>query len=241
MTKKRKYKKREFVKPGDIVNDYKIIKSDRDDKGALVWVAECLTCGETVTKRIGILRNHKSCTCGIRARTAHQLQDITGQVFGRLTVTAYAGQKNTDSTWRCRCTCGGETVVRRRALITGDTISCGCAKKEQDSINLQKGREHVEENLLVGGTFISILDRKPTKGRDLPKGVTFRRKRKVYEARIMLKDVHYFIGTYKDVATAERARKIAEEILYKPVLEGEMPEVWDRQALRDEIQKRLNK
>ncbi len=55
-----------------------------------------------------------------------------GSKFGLLTVEAYVGffQKNgTTHKWhyyRCRCDCGDETILTDRALVTGNTKSCGC-------------------------------------------------------------------------------------------------------------------
>ena len=58
-----------------------------------------------------------------------------GQVFGRLTVleesappteyTAYKGRW-----YRCRCQCGNTVVVRRDALVSGNTKSCGCLRRD---------------------------------------------------------------------------------------------------------------
>lgn len=61
-----------------------------------------------------------------------KLIDLSGQKFGRLTVMERG--KNTDrgeATWRCKCKCGSETVVRSDCLRRGDTKSCGCLAKEK--------------------------------------------------------------------------------------------------------------
>lgn len=50
--------------------------------------------------------------------------DLTGQRFGRLVAVEYAG----NSRWRCRCDCGGETMVLTGNLTHGHTTSCGCAR-----------------------------------------------------------------------------------------------------------------
>ena len=56
--------------------------------------------------------------------------DLTGCVFGRLTVIEYAG-RNCDGVrmWLCRCACGNETVVRGSCLTSGHSKSCGCGKR----------------------------------------------------------------------------------------------------------------
>lgn len=52
--------------------------------------------------------------------------DRTGQRYGKLTVSSYAG----DSKWKCICDCGKETIVQTRNLTSGHTVSCGCARKD---------------------------------------------------------------------------------------------------------------
>lgn len=59
--------------------------------------------------------------------------DLTGQVFGRLTVVGYSHSKY-DAYWKCVCTCGAECVVRGLGLKAGDSTSCGCYHKESASL-----------------------------------------------------------------------------------------------------------
>lgn len=73
---------------------------------------------------------------------------LLGQIFGRLTVIAYAGSKKVGnrgrdsvSTWLCRCQCGNEKTVPRPGLVNKSTQSCGCLHKEQSSINAARARE----------------------------------------------------------------------------------------------------
>lgn len=56
--------------------------------------------------------------------------DLTGQIFGRLTVLYRAGTKNTFATWQVRCSCGIEKTVCGHELRTGRTVSCGCYLRE---------------------------------------------------------------------------------------------------------------
>lgn len=78
-----------------------------------------------------------------RGRTAI---DMTGQVFGRLTVIARAGSARTSTgtkaLWRCQCLCGTERIVRRTCLISGNTGSCGCLGAE-----LRRGEAHTASKL----------------------------------------------------------------------------------------------
>lgn len=62
--------------------------------------------------------------------------DLTGHVYGRLTVVRHNGQRvkpNGDSytTWLCQCSCGGENVVSTGNLRSGNVSSCGCYGKER--------------------------------------------------------------------------------------------------------------
>ena len=56
--------------------------------------------------------------------------DLTGQKFGRLTVTGYSHTTNRKSFWRCVCECGNTTIVYGESLKKGHTQSCGCLQRE---------------------------------------------------------------------------------------------------------------
>lgn len=53
-------------------------------------------------------------------------QDLTGQVFGRLTVESESRDKGGRFAWVCRCDCGNVTVVMPSNLKAGRAKSCGC-------------------------------------------------------------------------------------------------------------------
>ncbi len=55
-------------------------------------------------------------------------KDIAGQTFGQLDVVAFDCVRGDYAYWRCRCSCGKETVVRGTLLRSGDTKSCGCRR-----------------------------------------------------------------------------------------------------------------
>jgi hypothetical protein len=58
-----------------------------------------------------------------------QAIDMTGQVFGRLTVLSVSHSVAVRGlAWHCQCSCGKATVVRARELRLGMTRSCGCLK-----------------------------------------------------------------------------------------------------------------
>jgi len=55
--------------------------------------------------------------------------DLTGQVFGRLTVMGFSHCK-THAYWHCSCKCGKVCIVRAPNLKSGNTVSCGCYNRE---------------------------------------------------------------------------------------------------------------
>ena len=75
------------------------------------------------------------------------IKDLTGQVFGRLTVLSFShfhiskSGKTKITMWNCECSCPerNHVVVSRKLLQSGNTRSCGCLRREVASTkNLQK-------------------------------------------------------------------------------------------------------
>ena len=60
--------------------------------------------------------------------------DLTGQIFGKLTVVDRAENGNRNRVrWNCHCECGGKTIARSYSLQTGHTQSCNCLMRETNS------------------------------------------------------------------------------------------------------------
>jgi hypothetical protein len=67
--------------------------------------------------------------------------DLTGHVFGRLTILERAKNISSGRTrWVAKCECGKQVVVTRNDLRAGDTNSCGCLKKELATNDLTNQR-----------------------------------------------------------------------------------------------------
>ena len=61
-------------------------------------------------------------------------EDLSGRVFGRLTVLREATRGlNNRLRWYCRCSCGAQLVVFGYYLRMGQTRSCGCLKIDMHS------------------------------------------------------------------------------------------------------------
>lgn len=54
------------------------------------------------------------------------LKDLTGEVFGKLTVTSFSEHKGTHYYWNCICECGNVSTPERYSLSSGKSKSCGC-------------------------------------------------------------------------------------------------------------------
>lgn len=63
--------------------------------------------------------------------------DLTGQRFGKLVVIERAGTQNGHILWKCKCDCGNEIVTLMNSLRGGNTISCGCFRREKMREKLQ--------------------------------------------------------------------------------------------------------
>ena len=60
-----------------------------------------------------------------------KLQDLTGKIFGRLTVIKRDGSNSKGRpTWLCACSCGEIVVAKGESLRGGITKSCGCLRRE---------------------------------------------------------------------------------------------------------------
>jgi hypothetical protein len=54
------------------------------------------------------------------------VKDLTGKIFGRLTVISMSHVEKGKSVWNCKCSCGSSVKVVGVRISTGHTRSCGC-------------------------------------------------------------------------------------------------------------------
>lgn len=66
-------------------------------------------------------------------------KDLTGKVFGRLTVLRLDPKKHRRS-WMCICSCGNEKTAAQADLRDGSTASCGCLRKESSAEKARAGK-----------------------------------------------------------------------------------------------------
>lgn len=70
---------------------------------------------------------------------ANPAKDMTGMVFGRLTVIERAPNSPKGHVyWRCLCSCGASHVAAGGNLRQGTIRSCGCFLKDRNSASMNK-------------------------------------------------------------------------------------------------------
>lgn len=147
------------------------------------------------------------------------LKDLTGQRFGKLTVIdRMESDKHGHARWRCRCDCGNYKVVFATNLMRGFTVSCGCLNKESTA----KGREKQRNIAHAYDTNIGKIENteKPNKNNKLGiRGVCYIKSLKYYKAYIGFKKKMYQLCLSPDLEKCIKARKEAEEHLYKDFLD----------------------
>lgn len=87
--------------------------------------------------------------------------DLTGQTFGRLTVIAPNGRRDSSPHYRCRCECGGEANVRAASLRSGRTKSCGCLRDEARKANGSSTFIDLTGQTFGRLTVLSLVTKKP--------------------------------------------------------------------------------
>ena len=117
-----------------------------DPGGNTRWACRC-DCGKTTEATISNLKLGRVQSCGClvsEPKNRAPREDLVGQVFGRLTVVERVYPKNPGErgSWRCRCSCGNETLVSMSKLRDGSTASCGCLATEYRR-SLKKGGRRV--------------------------------------------------------------------------------------------------
>ena len=66
-------------------------------------------------------------------------EDLTGQRFGRLVALNFSHKNKSRKTyWDFLCDCGTIKTIRTDGVKSGKVQSCGCLKKEQDEVNLNR-------------------------------------------------------------------------------------------------------
>lgn len=173
-------------------------------------------CGNTVTVlRNELSRGRTSCGCERYDKTR---EDMTGKRFGRLEVLKLVPLDKPRRNgilhgWLCRCECGKEIICTSAQLKSGKKTSCGCAIV--DAL-MSDNRLHRYD-----GTQITLIQPDRTANQNSKtgvKGVYWSNREGCYIAKIGFKGKSIFLGRYKNIEDAKKARIRAEEEYYEPII-----------------------
>lgn len=132
---------------------------------------------------------------------------------------------------RCRCICGKEKMIYVYNLLQGKSLSCGCKRKEGDSLVLKDGRKltakvHQEHVAIKYAGFGRKIN--GNNGTGVPGVSVFRNGR--YRAYINIGKKQIHLGFFDKLDEARTARKAAEQRYFA-----------DRQEKADKIKEKLKK
>lgn len=132
---------------------------------------------------------------------------------------------------RCRCFCGKEKMIYVYNLLQGKSLSCGCKRKEGDSLVLKDGRKltakvHRQHVAIKYAGFGREINRNNSTG--VPGVSVFRNGQ--YRAYISIGKKQIHLGFFDKLDDAKAARKAAEQRYFA-----------DRQEKADEIKEQIKK
>lgn len=121
---------------GKVFGRLLVLSLSRTDKIAY-WDCQCECGNKKVVAGVKLTRGDtRSCGCLHKEVTSlNSRKDLTGNVFGRLTVLGYHHTDKKVAYWSCLCSCGNEVVVRGSSLRNGMTKSCGCYRTDATKIS----------------------------------------------------------------------------------------------------------
>lgn len=150
---------------GQVFGKLTVVERDTRKTSRPYWLCKC-SCGNPQLKSVrgSHLKAGNIQSCGCLA-SDDRVNDLTGKIFGRLTVLydtkeRYHTKSGSTVIWHCMCECGNECDVKSTNLISGNTQSCGCYKKERISETQTKD--------LIGKTFgrLTIEEKTNKKAKD---------------------------------------------------------------------------
>lgn len=94
--------------------------TDKRYYGSVVWIVKC-DCGEELEASVDSLQVGNKTKCN-----NHEIKEMTGRTFGKLTILSYAYSKNQKRYYLCQCNCGKTKTIAGSDLTSGNTKSCGC-------------------------------------------------------------------------------------------------------------------
>ena len=165
-----------------------------------------------------------SCGCLRAEKRKAEAMDLTGMRFGKLFVLR---RDVRNGYWICECDCGNRKSIRGTSLTkNGGTRSCGCDQRKVASETGRKtvaenARKQIERNMAYRTNFQVIESRNlPKNNTSGHKGVHWDKSRGMWAVYIHIHRTRKFLGRYCDYEDAVKARELAEEKYFEPLIEA---------------------
>ena len=149
----------------------------------------------------------------------HISDKFIGKKYGMLTVIGLTGKKSNfnKNIYLCLCDCGNKHEVTITSLVNGNTKSCGCLHRD---LSLSKITKFNKDNLKERTNLNNISREKANKNsKSGVRGVHYSNSRNSWVAQISFKGEKHHLGYFKNKQDAIKARRLAEEKYFDPVLE----------------------
>ena len=201
------------------------IANPMKNTGVKKWKCVC-DCGNEFIAIGSSLKNGTTISCG-----CSRINDLTGKRFGRLTVIKFShvkvegnGRPKSFAYFLCKCDCGKECIKRGSRLSEGSVNSCGCLASERRSEHYKKQLSEWNKADCKDGTRLNLIKEGVLycTSKTGIRGVNFLnipRTKKKYRADIKIQNKRYYLGCYDNINEAAKARKLAEEKYFNPILE----------------------
>ncbi len=178
-------------------------KTDKRKRGCVLWECQC-DCGNICLKPTGELNWGSATSCGCAWR---QPAVKAGERYGRLIALEPTEKRDGKSVvWKCRCDCGNICEERATSLQSGHVESCGCIKVESDKGKMLKNLTYQDNTCIEFLEKISVPTKASTTG---IRGVTLKADG-TYQAGLTFRKKRYYLGRFKTLEEAAKARKQAE-------------------------------
>lgn len=172
-------------------------------------------CGGTIIAFAGNLKSGHTTSCG-----CNKSPDLTGQVFGKLTVIGRSDKRNsrgarTTPMWECRCECGATTYKATDTLTNPEESMCKSCQGLYAAENARKSAGFID------GTQISRIQNMNLTASNTSgcRGVYYDKRSNKYRARLKFKGKIMNFGSYTNFEDAVTARKAAEQEYFGAFLE----------------------
>lgn len=192
-----------------------VVAQAESKSGQRRWMCQC-DCGGTNIVTTGNLNSGHTTNCGCK-----KSPDLTGQVFGKLTVIGRSDRRNprgkrTTPMWECRCECGNITYKATDTLTNPDESMCQECKGR---IGAEIARQSAG---FVGGTQISRIKNMTLIATNTSgcRGVYYDKKTNKYRARLKFNGKLMNFGSYTNFEDAVKARQAAEQEYFGSFLES---------------------